>query len=231
MITHENTLSGLENRVIVSCQPVVGGPMDSTAIVAAMGLAAEHGGAAGLRIESISSVDRLSKVTGLPIIGIVKREVSGSPVLITPTLEDVDALVAAGAQIIAYDATQRDRPVSSADIAARIRKHGALAMADCASIEDGKQALSEGAHILGTTLAGYAYRELPENAPPDLALVEDLATLDTFVIAEGRFRTPDEAAKAIRCGASSIVVGSAITRVEHITNWFSDAIWDAADTI
>jgi len=203
--------------------------MDSTAVVAAMGLAAEHGGAAGLRIESVASVSRLSTVTRLPIIGIVKRDLSGSRVRITPMLEDVDALAAAGAQIIAYDATQRERPVSTAQIVARVRELGALAMADCATIEDGKQALAEGAHILGTTLSGYANGDLPEHAPPDLDLVRELAAMDAFVIAEGRFRTPNEAAQAIAYGADSVVVGSAITRIEHITSWFSEAIADAAD--
>jgi len=227
--TQGNLLSSLKNRVVVSCQPVPGGPMDTTAIVAAMGLAAEYGGAAGLRIEGIASVSRMRTVTALPIIGIVKRDISGSPVRITPTLEDVDALVTAGAGIIAYDATQRKRPVPTAEIVARIRDKGALAMADCARIEDGHQALAEGADILGTTLSGYAYGELPEHAPPDLNLVRELAGLGAFVIAEGRFRTPDEAAEAIRHGADSIVVGSAITRIEHVTAWFSDAIREAAD--
>lgn len=227
----ETLFSSLKNELIVSCQPVAGGPLDSTAMVAAMGLAAEHGGAAGLRIESIASVNRVSKVTGLPIIGIVKRDVSGSPVRITPTLEDVEALVAAGAKIVAYDATQRVRPVPTMELAARIRELGAMAMADCACIADGTQALAEGAHILGTTLSGYAYGEGPEHAPPDLDLVQEFAAMNnSFVIAEGRFRTPDEAAEAIRNGADSVVVGSAITRIEHITSWFSGAIAEASET-
>ena len=37
---HEKTLAALKDRVIVSCQPVVGGPMDSTVTVTALGLAA-----------------------------------------------------------------------------------------------------------------------------------------------------------------------------------------------
>ena len=204
--------------------------MDSTAMVAAMGLAAESGGAAGLRLESIASVSRLREVTRLPIIGIVKRDLSDFPVIITPTLEDIDALAAAGADIIAYDATQRERPVPTAALVARIHELGALAMADCARVEDGKQALAEGADILGTTLSGYAYRNLPESAPPDIGLVQELSVLGSYVIAEGRFRTPDEAAVAVRHGADSVVVGSAITRIENITSWFSDAIADASAT-
>ena len=228
MATRENVLIEIKGKIIVSCQPVARGPMDDTAIIAAMALAAELGGAAGLRIEGVATVERVRKSTTLPIIGIVKRDLGGSPVRITPLLDDVDALVAAGADIIAYDATKRKRPVPTGEIAARVRDQGALAMADCASVEDGMRALEEGAEILGTTLAGYAYRELPEHVSPDLTLVQEFASMDGFVIAEGRMRTPDEAALAINHGADAVVVGSAITRVEHITSWFADAIAEAA---
>lgn len=230
MDDRKNILSSLKGGIVVSCQPVTGGPMDSTAMVVAMGLAAELGGATGLRSESVASVSRLREVTRLPLIGIVKRNLSDFPVIITPFLEDIDALVEAGADIIAYDATQRERPVPTAALAARIRELGALAMADCARVEDGKQAVAEGADILGTTLSGYAYRNLPEGAPPDIGLVQEFAALDSFVIAEGRLRTPDEAAEAIRLGADAVVVGSAITRIEHITSWFREAITDALAT-
>jgi N-acylglucosamine-6-phosphate 2-epimerase len=226
----EKLLMRLKNRIIVSCQPIVDGPMDSTAIITAMGLAAECGHAAGLRVEGIESIKSVAAASSLPIIGIVKRTLADSPVVITPLIEDVDGLTDAGASIIAYDATQRDRPVPTAAIVRRIQDAGLLAMADCACVDDGKQALSEGAHILGTTLAGYAYDLLPDDAPPDLNLIQEFAAMDTFVIAEGRFRTPDEAAEAIKIGADAVVVGSAITRVENITTWFSDAIAEAADT-
>ncbi len=220
----EKLLMSLQNRIIVSCQPIVDGPMDSTAIITAMALAAECGHAAGLRIEGIESVRSTAVASSLPIIGIIKRTLADSPVIITPLIEDVDGLADAGASIIAYDATQRDRPVPTAVIVRRINALGLLAMADCARLDDGRQALDEGAQILGTTLSGYAYDSLPEQSPPDLALVREFAALDAYVIAEGRIRTPDEAAEAISCGANSVVVGSAITRIENVTEWFSDAI-------
>jgi len=40
------------------------------------------------------------------------------------------------------------------------------------------------------------------------------------IIAEGRINTPKLAAEAIRRGAHAVVVGTAINRVEIITNWF-----------
>ena len=124
--------------------------MDSTAVVTTLGLAAEYGGAAGLRIEGAKSVHSLAQLGSLPIIGIIKHSLIDSPVRITPHLDDVDALADAGATIIAYDATQRDRPVPTAEIVARIQELGLLAMADCARVEDGQQALSllDGLHAL-----------------------------------------------------------------------------------
>lgn len=226
----EKLLLRLKNRIIVSCQPIVDGPMDSTAIVTAMGLAAECGHAGGLRVEGVVSVESVAAASSLPIIGIVKRTLTDSPVVITPLIEDVDGLAEAGASIVAYDATQRDRPVPTAAIVKRIHETGMLAMADCARIEDGQQALAEGAEILGTTLSGYAYADLPEDSPADLKLVKEFAAIDAFVIAEGRIRSPSEAAAAISHGADAAVVGSAITRIENITTWFSDAIAEAADT-
>ncbi|MFN6887679.1 N-acetylmannosamine-6-phosphate 2-epimerase, partial [Proteus mirabilis] len=47
----------------------------------------------------------------VPIIGIVKRDLPDSPVRITPWLNDIEALAAAGADIIAFDGTDRLRPV------------------------------------------------------------------------------------------------------------------------
>lgn len=229
MYKRDQVLATLSGSIIVSCQPVVGGPMDNVEIVKSMGLAAEDGHAGGLRIEGVESVRALHNVTDLPIIGIVKRELAESPVIITPWLGDVENLVAAGATIVAYDATQRSRPVPTKDIVQRIRELGAVAMADCARVDDGRQALEEGAHILGTTLSGYAYDTAPGETEPDWQLLQKFSEMGAFVIAEGRIKTPDQAAEAVSHGADAVVVGSAITRVEHITSWFATTILEASN--
>ena len=92
------------------------------------------------------------------------------------------------------------------------------------TLEDGKKALSEGADILGTTLSGYAYQKAKSLAPPDLNLVKQFSELKTFTMAEGRYHSPKLAKNAIKAGANSVTVGSAITRIEHMTNWFKEAI-------
>jgi N-acylglucosamine-6-phosphate 2-epimerase len=212
----------LKNGLIVSCQPVKGGAMDNAAMVVGFALAAIDGGAAGLRIESADYVAAVRAATDKPIIGLVKRDLDDSPVRITPWLEDVDALAAAGADIIAYDATQRTRPVPTKALVERIRAHGRVAMADCSIIADAEQALAEGAEVVGSTLAGYTGPVEPTE--PDLELISAMRKLTPHVVAEGNVRTPALAQEALAAGAAMVVVGSAITRPEHVTQWFRAAL-------
>jgi putative N-acetylmannosamine-6-phosphate epimerase len=215
-------LARLEHNLIVSCQPVPGGPLDRAEIVVGFALAALAGGAAGLRIESAAYVAAVRAATSAPIIGLVKRDLPDSPVRITPYLADAVALAAAGADVIAIDATRRPRPTPVAELVHAIRRSGRVAMADCADAADAAAALAAGAEIVGTTLSGYLGGPEPEE--PDFTLVEALRRLAPRVVAEGRIRTPDQAAEAMRRGAWAVVVGSAITRPEHVTGWFAAAL-------
>lgn len=218
-------LDRLRGGLVVSCQPVVGGPMDSPQFVTGLALAAIAGGAAGLRIEGLANVRAVRAATDRPIIGLVKRAEPGTDVFITPRPEDVTALCAAGADIVAFDATARERPVPVVTLAAAAHAAGALAMADLAREADAASALAAGVDILATTLSGYTGGPVPD--VPDFLLVSALAPLGRPVFAEGRYRTPEQAAAAIAAGATCVVVGSAITRVEHITGWFADAMHTA----
>ncbi|MBB3238423.1 putative N-acetylmannosamine-6-phosphate 2-epimerase [Phyllobacterium endophyticum] len=219
-------IGDLKGKLIVSCQPVPGGPMDDARMVTAFALAAVAGGASALRIESLDYVRAVRAATDVPIIGIVKKDLETSPVRITPHVADAVALARAGAQIVAFDATLRSRPDTIANIIAAIHANGALAMADCSSVEDGLAALKAGADCVGSTLSGYTGGPVPDE--PDFDLITQLHDLTPHVIAEGRIRTPEQAIVALRRGASSVVVGSAITRTEHVTSWFKQAI--AAET-
>lgn len=212
----------LDKGLIVSCQPVKGGAMDRAEMVVGFALAALDGGAAALRIESADYVAAVRAATDRPIIGLVKRDLSDSPVRITPWIDDVDALAKAGADIIAYDATQRLRPVPTRALVERIHAHGRIAMADCSILSDAEQALSEGADVVGSTLAGYTGPVEPTE--PDLDLVAAMRRLTPHVVAEGNIRTPAQAQQASLAGASMVVVGSAITRPEYVTSWFRTAL-------
>lgn len=215
----------LDKGLIVSCQPVKGGPMDRAEMVVGFALAALDGGAAALRIESAAYVAAVRAKTESAIIGLVKRDLDDSPVRITPYIEDVDALAEAGADIIAYDATQRLRPVATRTLIERIHAHGRVAMADCSILADAEQALSEGVDVVGSTLAGYTGPVEPTE--PDLALVAAMRHLTPHVVAEGNIRTPAQARRALVAGASMVVVGSAITRPEYVTSWFRSALDEA----
>jgi len=223
----------LRGRLVVSCQPVSGGPMDDTDTVVRLARAAVAGGAAGLRIEGAEQLAAVRAAVAVPLIGIVKRDLPDSPVRITPFVEDVQALAAAGADVIAVDATLRPRPYSVAMLREAIAAQGALAMADASGDADGLAAWAQGFAIVGSTLSGYtADSTAPPGAAappvppagPDLALVQRLAAAGCRVMAEGRYDTPEQAAAALRGGAWAVTVGSALTRLELATARFADAL-------
>ena len=218
----KDCLAQLSQGFVASCQPVDDGPMDAPLIVAAMAQAAVAGGAAGVRIEGIENLKAVRPTVSVPIIGIVKRDLADSPIRITPFVDDVNALKAAGADIIAIDATARTRPVDVATLVNAIHDAGCMAMADCATYEEGLFCQSLGVAIIGSTMSGYTGGEIPHE--PDLALVTRLEQAGCRVMAEGRYNTPALAGAAIEAGAFCVTVGSAITRIEHICGWFQEEV-------
>ena len=217
-------LDTLRGGLTASCQPVDDGPLDHPEIVAALAAATLNGGASGVRIEGIENVRATRARISAPIIGIVKEHLGYSPVRITPRIIQVRALAEAGADIIAYDGTDRIRPDTREAILNEILLTGKIAMADCASLEDGKIAIEGGAQILGTTLSGYTEETRTDGDAPDYALVENFKNLGAFVMAEGRYNTPELAAQAMVHGADAVTVGTALTRLEVMTRSFVEAI-------
>lgn len=155
------------------------------------------------------------------------QPVPGSPldkpdIIAAMALAAEQAGAGAGASIIAFDGTRRPRPVSVDALLARIQHHQLIAMADCASQEEGLYCHQQGTQLIGTTLSGYTTDETPTE--PDLALVASLSQAGCRVVAEGRYNAPELAAQAIKHGAWTVTVGSAITRLEHICQWYRDAL-------
>lgn len=211
--------------LIVSCQPVVGGPLDRDDFVLAMAQAAAAAGACAVRIEGVQRVTLVARDLAIPVVGIVKRSSPHTAVCITPQIEDVQALAAAGAAVVAFDATQRPRPCTVQALVKAAHACGVAAMADSATLDDGLLAWQAGCELVGTTLSGYtADTAVADDAPADTGLITALAQRGVRVVAEGRIRTPQDAAQALACGALCVTVGSAITRVEHITQWFVQAM-------
>ncbi len=225
--TRDALLRQIRGGLIVSCQPVPGSPLDTVEIVRATALAVAGSGAVGLRIESEANVRAVAAATDLPVIGLIKRQrPAPERLFITPGEEEIDALAAAGAAVIAFDATQRERSLSVPDAIARIHARSRLALADCATVEEGRAAAAAGADLVASTLSGYTGPG-PEPDEPDLDLVRALASAGLATIAEGRIRYPAQARAALDAGAVAVVVGSAITRPEHVTRWFIDALGPA----
>ncbi len=208
--------------LVVSCQPVQGGPLDHDECVVRLAMAAADGGAAGIRLEGASRVALGKARLSVPVIGIVKRDLAEFAVRITPHERDVDALVEAGADIVAFDATTRARPMTVGDLVDRIHRAGRVAMADCATLEDARHAVACGCDIVGTTLAGYTGGQTP--LQPDFALLEQFAALNVRVMAEGRYADPASVAQARVLGAWAVTVGTAITRIEMIVADYVQAL-------
>jgi N-acylglucosamine-6-phosphate 2-epimerase len=214
-------LERLRGGLVVSVQAPRESPLAAPSHLAAMARAAELGGAAGIRAVEVAAV---KEAVTLPVIGLRKRRVEGSDVYITPSLEDARAVAAAGADIVAVDATLRPRPdgVSLASLVAELRVP-VLADVDC--LDAGLAAREAGAAALATTLAGYTdAASVATPGEPDLELVSRLAAeLDCPVFAEGRIATPDQARAAFDAGAFAVVVGTAITDPLALTRAFATA--------
>jgi len=220
-------LDELAGGLVVSCQARPSDALHGPAFMAAMARAAAAGGAVGIRANGPEDIRAIRAAVDLPIIGIWKIDVPGAGVRITPELEHARAVAAAGASIIAVDATDRARTngMRTADWIASVRKETGLpVMADVSTLEEGITAEAAGADLVATTLSGYVDQS-PTDDGPDLDLVARLAPeLKVPLLAEGRISTPDEAARAIGLGAYAVVIGHAITQPEWITARFVAAL-------
>jgi N-acylglucosamine-6-phosphate 2-epimerase len=224
-VTHP-ILSRLRNRLIVSCQAPDGSPLRDPRMIAALAECAERGGAGGVRVDGPDDVAAVRRAVGIPIIGIYKLR-GTSPVYITPTFEAGRAVAQSGAEIVAVQATREraSTPDRLPELIARLHGEcGVLVMADVSTLEEGLDAAAAGADLVATTMSGYTPHS-PKMQGPDLDLVRQLARqVSTPVVAEGRIRTPQDAALAIRAGGWAVVVGRAITMPDAITEGFVRAM-------
>lgn len=222
-ISASSTIARLRGQLVVSCQAAAGTPMEATVHIVALARSAILGGASAVRVEGIDNVRAVRAAVDVPIIGIVKAQHPGFEAFITTMVDEVDGLADAGADIIAFDATDRPRPVPVAEIVAAILRRGRAVMADISTVEEARHAIAVGAHVAGTTLAGYT-RYSSDIPGPDFALMSALAAARLPFVAEGRIWDPAEAAHAIELGATFVVVGSAITRPDDITRRYAEAV-------
>lgn len=220
----------LKGKLIVSCQALPTEPLHSSFIMGRMAAAAKEGGACGIRANTKEDIREIQKQTGLPVIGIVKRDYQGSNVYITPTMLEVEELMEVRPEIIALDATNRMRPgdmtLSEFFSAVKEKYPEQLWMADCSTVEEALYADALGFDFIGTTMVGYTEESKGLKIEEDdfAVLREIIARAKHPVIAEGNINTPQKARRVIELGAYSVVVGSIITRPQLITRSFAEAI-------
>ncbi len=221
-------LEQIKGGLIVSCQALPHEPLYDSYIMSKMAYAAMLGGAVGIRANTIVDILAIRKRVDLPIIGIIKQEYDGSDVYITPTMDEVDALVEIGCDIIATDATNRIRPNGKTfeDFFSEVRAKypNQLFMADTSCFEEGQLAERLGFDLIGTTMAGYTPYTKGRSLP-DLELIEKYSKeLNVPIVAEGGIWSPEDLKNVYKAGAFSAVCGTAITRPMDITKRFVKAL-------
>lgn len=220
----------IKGGLIVSCQALEHEPLYTKegGVMPLMAKAAAQSGAVGIRANTVRDITQIKAVVDLPVIGIIKKDYPGTPMYITVTMAEVDALVECGVDILAVQGTSALRPDGStaADFIRQIKAKypQQLIMADIATLEEAMACAEAGADFVGTTMRGYT----PETKgidDIDFAFITELTQkCPAKVIAEGHIHSPEQAVQALQAGAFALVVGGAITRPAEITARFTGAI-------
>ncbi len=219
-------LEKLEKGLIVSCQALPGEPLyrEEGGIMVLMAQAAKNAGAVGIRAQGVQDIKQIKAQVDLPIIGIIKKSYPNFEQYITVTMNEIDQLVEAGSDIIALDATMRERGdgITINEFIAQIKEKypNVLLMADISTLEEAINAEKAGCDFVGTTLNGYTpYTQDVKHFNLEL-MKEIVESVNIPVIAEGKVHTPLQAKQALEIGAHCVVVGGAITRPQEIAERF-----------
>lgn len=227
-------LEKLRGKVIVSCQGnrEDGNPFWKPEDMLQMAHAAAAGGCAGFRANKPENIRAIKEAyPDMPMIGIWKVVHEDCEVYITPTMKEVDTLVDLKCEIIAVDGTDRlnCEGKKAWELIEAIKKKypEQIVMADIATLADARCAYKAGADILSTTLSGYTQESQDRYAlGADFDLIEAIRREfpESYINAEGRIWTREEAVCALKRGADLVVVGTAITNPMGITKRFVDYV-------
>lgn len=220
----EMFLNTIKHRLIVSCQALEDEPLHDPYIMARMAVAVKEGGSAAIRANSPEQIAAIKEAVDLPIIALYKKCYAGSPVYITPTMAEVDALMAIAPDVIALDATRQARPhgQSLEHFFAQVKEKypNQLFMADTSCYEEGVLAQKLGFDMVSTTLSGYTAYTRQTSFPNYELMRRYCDSLHIPVIAEGGIWSPEQLKKAFETGVWAAVIGTAITRPREITRRF-----------
>ena len=232
-MTKQELFELIRGTIVVSCQATPGEPLyvKEQSVMPLMARAAKQAGAKMIRTSSVRDIVGIKEETGLPVIGLIKREYPGYTGRITMTMREVDECMEAMADIVSIDCTDctRGDGLTPAQFLLKVREKypNIIIMADCATYDEAIAACNAGADLVGTTMNGYTPQTKDQTGDPNFALVEQLARdLPCPVIAEGRIHTPEQARKMLELGAWAVVVGGAITRPLEIAARFMAAVKD-----
>jgi len=230
-MTKEELFQLMKGTIIVSCQATPGEPLydPQRSVMPLMARAAKQAGARMIRTSSVRDIIGIKEETGLPVIGLIKREYPGYSGRITMTMREVDECMEALADIVSIDCTDtvRGDGLTAPEFLRRVREKypNIIIMADCATLEEAEAAFRGGADLVGSTMNGYTAATADCKGDPNYELVRQMvAALPCPVIAEGRIHTPEQARKMLDLGAWAVVVGGAITRPLEIANRFMAVI-------
>ena len=214
-------MANLNKGLIVSCQAVKGEPLYGLDMMHHFARAAVLGGAKGIRANYVSDIKAIKNEVDVPVIGIIKAVYDGSDVYITPTLKEVKELLTTGCEVIALDATDRERPNGEKlqDLVNYIRENApdVEIMADCSTFEEAKAADEMGFDYVGSTMRGYTEYTKGISIPDYDMLSRMSSELNAKVIAEGGIWEVSQLDKVLECNPYAVVIGSAITRPMDIT--------------
>ncbi|MGP1375379.1 MAG: N-acetylmannosamine-6-phosphate 2-epimerase [Almyronema sp.] len=226
-----SVIEQLEGGLVVSCQAPSDSPLFNSEVIAAIAQAAVLRGAVGVRIDTPTHVQSVRQRLEVPIIGLWKQQMPGYEVYITPQFLQAEAIAVAGADIIAIDATQRDRPngetVGSLIEQIHTQLHKPV-MADVDTLAAAMAAAAAGADLIGTTLYGYTTATQQKHPPGYDLLAQLVEKLSVPVVCEGGVASPEMAAKALKLGAYCVVVGTAITGIDLQVQAYCKAIAESA---
>lgn len=232
-MTKQELFDAIKGTIIVSCQATPGEPlyMKDQSIMYLMARAAKQAGAKMIRTSSKRDIIEIKEETGLPVIGLIKREYPGYTGRITMTMREVDECMEALADIVSIDCTDTARGdgLTAPEFLKQVRQKypNIIIMADCATLEEAVAAYEAGADLVGSTMNGYTASTAHCKCGPNYELVKQMvAALPCPVIAEGRIHTPEQARKMLEIGAWAVVVGGAITRPLEIAERFMSAVKD-----
>lgn len=225
-VTRQAVIDSLQGGLIVSCQAYPGEPMRRADITAALAQSVVAGGAVAVRVQGVADIVACRQAVEVPLIGLIKFGHEG--VYITPSIAHARACALSGADVIAIDATLRERGEGETFADAVHAMHeefpGVAIMADCASVEDAKAAEQAGADLIGTTLSGYTpgYKYArAATAGPDFDFIASVSqAVHAPIVVEGRIHSPQDLAAVYQYPIHAACVGTAITHPWRITEWY-----------